>query len=53
MAQLLSLSDYIELNMLEFISKLFGNKSERDVKGIQPIVEKIKDRIFKAGRYQQ
>ena len=28
--------------MLEFISKLFGSKSERDVKGIQPIVEKIK-----------
>src|ERR1700712_5171819 len=47
MAQLLSLSDYIELNMLEFISKLFGNKSERDVKGIQPIVEKIKDEFSK------
>jgi len=28
--------------MLEFISKLFGSKSDRDVKGIQPIVEKIK-----------
>ncbi|MDB5136780.1 MAG: secA [Mucilaginibacter sp.] len=42
MAQLLSLWDYIELNMLEFISKLFGSKSERDVKSIQPIVEKIK-----------
>ncbi len=28
--------------MLGFISKLFGNKSERDVKGIQPLVEKIK-----------
>jgi preprotein translocase subunit SecA len=41
-AQLLSLSDYIELNMLEFISKLFGSKSDRDVKSIQPIVEKIK-----------
>jgi preprotein translocase subunit SecA len=27
--------------MLEFISKLFGSKSERDVKNIQPIVEKI------------
>lgn len=28
--------------MLGFISKLFGNKSERDVKGVQPLVEKIK-----------
>ena len=28
--------------MLNFISKLFGNKSERDVKGIAPLVEKIK-----------
>ncbi|GAB3911700.1 preprotein translocase subunit SecA [Mucilaginibacter boryungensis] len=29
--------------MLNFISKLFGSKSDRDVKGIQPIVEKIKE----------
>jgi preprotein translocase subunit SecA len=28
--------------MLEFISKLFGSKSERDVKGILPLVDKIK-----------
>ncbi|MES2274565.1 MAG: preprotein translocase subunit SecA [Bacteroidota bacterium] len=28
--------------MLNFISKLFGSKSDRDVKGIQPIVEKVK-----------
>ncbi|QKJ31598.1 preprotein translocase subunit SecA [Mucilaginibacter mali] len=28
--------------MLNFISKLFGSKSDRDVKAIQPIVEKIK-----------
>ncbi|TWR23967.1 preprotein translocase subunit SecA [Mucilaginibacter achroorhodeus] len=28
--------------MLDFFSKLFGSKSERDVKGITPIVEKIK-----------
>ena len=28
--------------MLEFISKLFGSKSDRDVKSIQPLVEKIK-----------
>lgn len=27
--------------MLQFISKLFGSKSERDVKGIQPIVDKV------------
>src|ERR1700744_4411640 len=33
--------------MLEFISKLFGNKSERDVKGIQPLVEKIKAEFAK------
>ncbi|HEX3384913.1 MAG TPA: preprotein translocase subunit SecA, partial [Mucilaginibacter sp.] len=28
--------------MLSFISKLFGNKSERDVKSIDPIVEQIR-----------
>ncbi|HWD89029.1 MAG TPA: preprotein translocase subunit SecA [Mucilaginibacter sp.] len=28
--------------MLSFISKLFGNKSERDVKSIEPIVEQIR-----------
>ena len=28
--------------MLKFLSKLFGSKSERDIKGVQPIVEKIK-----------
>ncbi|PJJ79889.1 preprotein translocase subunit SecA [Mucilaginibacter auburnensis] len=28
--------------MLNFISKLFGSKSERDVKAITPIIEKIK-----------
>jgi preprotein translocase subunit SecA len=33
--------------MLQFISKLFGSKSERDVKGIQPIVEKIKSEFAK------
>ncbi|MDO3626889.1 preprotein translocase subunit SecA [Mucilaginibacter sp. BT774] len=33
--------------MLNFISKLFGNKSERDVKAIQPIVEKIKEEFSK------
>ena len=33
--------------MLEFISKLFGSKSERDVKAIQPIVEKIKAEFSK------
>jgi preprotein translocase subunit SecA len=35
--------------MLEFISKLFGNKSERDIKGIQPIVEKIKHEFSQLG----
>jgi preprotein translocase subunit SecA len=33
--------------MLDFISKLFGSKSERDVKAIQPIVEKIKAEFVK------
>ena len=33
--------------MLGFISKLFGNKSERDVKGVQPLVEKIKAEFSK------
>src|SRR6201992_352846 len=33
--------------MLGFISKLFGSKSERDVKGIMPIVEKIKSEFSK------
>jgi preprotein translocase subunit SecA len=35
--------------MLDFISKLFGSKSERDVKSIQPIVEKIKAEYAKLG----
>jgi preprotein translocase subunit SecA len=33
--------------MLDFISKLFGSKSERDVKAIQPLVEKIKAEFAK------
>ncbi|MBS1503281.1 MAG: preprotein translocase subunit SecA, partial [Bacteroidetes bacterium] len=33
--------------MLEFISKLFGSKSERDLKTITPIVEKIKEEFSK------
>ncbi len=33
--------------MLEFISKLFGSKSERDVKSILPLVEKIKEEFAK------
>jgi preprotein translocase subunit SecA len=33
--------------MLQFISKLFGSKSDRDVKGIQPIVEKVKNEFTK------
>ncbi|MVZ65834.1 preprotein translocase subunit SecA [Sphingobacterium sp. DK4209] len=33
--------------MLKFLSKLFGSKSERDIKGIQPIVQKIKDEYEK------
>src|SRR6202000_992300 len=38
---------YIRLNMLEFISKLFGNKSDRDVKSIQPIVKQIREEFSK------
>ncbi|MFD2969384.1 preprotein translocase subunit SecA [Sphingobacterium bambusae] len=33
--------------MLKFLSKLFGSKSERDIKSIQPIVEKIKEEYEK------
>ena len=33
--------------MLKFLSKLFGSKSERDIKTIQPIVEKIKEEYSK------
>ncbi|MCD8741339.1 preprotein translocase subunit SecA [Mucilaginibacter roseus] len=33
--------------MLNFFSKLFGSKSERDVKGINPIVDKIKAEFAK------
>jgi len=35
--------------MLDFISKLFGSKSVRDVKGIMPIVEKVKAEFAKLG----
>jgi preprotein translocase subunit SecA len=33
--------------MLKFLSKLFGSKSERDIKQIQPIVAKIKEEYAK------
>ncbi|MGZ3945779.1 MAG: preprotein translocase subunit SecA [Mucilaginibacter sp.] len=33
--------------MLSFINKLFGNKSERDVKSIEPLVEKIRPEFSK------
>ncbi|GAB2703866.1 preprotein translocase subunit SecA [Mucilaginibacter koreensis] len=33
--------------MLGFISKLFGSKSERDIKSIQPLVEKTKSEFAK------
>jgi preprotein translocase subunit SecA len=33
--------------MLNFISKLFGSKSERDVKAILPLVEKVKAEFAK------
>jgi preprotein translocase subunit SecA len=49
MAQLLSSLHHIKYNMLNFISKLFGNKSERDVKSILPLVEKVKTEFAKLG----
>jgi len=36
-------------SMLEFISKLFGNKSDRDVKSLLPVVEKVKAEFAKLG----
>src|SRR5690606_13039728 len=33
--------------MLKFLSKLFGSKSERDIKSTQPIVNKIKEEYEK------
>jgi preprotein translocase subunit SecA len=36
-------------NMLNFISKLFGSKSERDVKVLLPIVEKVKAEYARLG----
>ncbi|HEY2582794.1 MAG TPA: preprotein translocase subunit SecA [Mucilaginibacter sp.] len=35
--------------MLDFISKLFGNKSERDVKSLWPLAEKVKAEFAKLG----
>ena len=35
--------------MLEFLGKLFGSKSDRDIKLIQPIVEQIKTEYDKLG----
>jgi preprotein translocase subunit SecA len=48
-AQLLSLLQQIKNSMLNFISKLFGSKSDRDVKSILPIVEKVKAEFAKLG----
>jgi preprotein translocase subunit SecA len=36
-------------SMLNFISKLFGSKSERDVKSLLPLVEKVKAEFAKLG----
>lgn len=33
--------------MLKFLSKLFGSKSERDIKGVQPLVNKINEEYGK------
>ena len=47
MAQLLSLPRIYKKFMLEFITKLFGSKSDRDVKSILPLVEKVKAEFAK------
>ena len=31
------------MSLTSFLNKIFGNKSQRDLKEIQPIVEKIKN----------
>ena len=36
--------------MLDFFSKIFGSKSDRDVKSIQPMVEKVKAEFAKLGQ---
>jgi preprotein translocase subunit SecA len=36
--------------MLEFINKLFGSKSDRDVKSLLPLVEKVKAEFAKLGQ---
>lgn len=33
--------------MLKFLSKLFGSKSEKDIKGVQPLVNKVKEEYEK------
>ena len=33
--------------MLKFINKLFGSKSDRDIKAVKPIVDKIKEEYEK------
>ncbi|WP_129718358.1 preprotein translocase subunit SecA [Pedobacter sp. SYP-B3415] len=35
--------------MLEFLTKIFGSKSERDIKGIQPLVNKTNEEYAKLG----
>lgn len=35
------------LNMLGFLSKIFGSKSDRDIKHIRPLVDKIKEEFAK------
>ena len=30
------------MNFLEIITKLFGNKAQKDIRAIQPVVEHIK-----------
>ncbi|PST84732.1 preprotein translocase subunit SecA [Pedobacter yulinensis] len=35
--------------MLEFLTKIFGSKSERDIKGIQPLVVKTNEEYAKLG----
>lgn len=33
--------------MLKFLSKLFGSKSDKDIKSVQPLVNKVKEEYEK------
>lgn len=39
------------MGFLDFITKIFGNKSQRDLKEITPVVDKIKEQYEQVKRY--